>query len=157
MPMTAPLIIGIGNVLRSDDAAGIVAVRELARREPDARCLTVHQLGPELAEEVAAARLVVFVDASVLVRAVSIQHLRPGQGSMSSHIATPEVLLGLSEQLHGTSPGAAFLVEIPAHHLDFGETLSAETALAVEEAVRVVLSLLHGQPAGSERTSTLAG
>jgi hydrogenase maturation protease len=154
--MNRPLIIGIGNVLRSDDAAGIVAVQETARRYPGAECVTVHQLGPELAEKVAAARTVVFVDASVLIRAVSIQHLHPGQSVVSSHVATPEVLLALCEQLHGASPGAAFLVEIPAHHLGFGETLSEKTAGAVQEAVDVIVRLLSGMPPGPHQTSALA-
>jgi hydrogenase maturation protease len=155
--MTRPLIIGIGNVMRSDDGAGIAAVQEVARRFPDALCLTVQQLGPELAEQVAAARTVIFVDASVLVRAVSIQHLRPGQGIIASHVATPEVLLGLCEQLHGARPGAAFLVEIPAEDLGFGETFSDTTARGVHEAVHVITQILSGQTAGSERTSALAG
>jgi|WetSurMetagenome_2_1015567.scaffolds.fasta_scaffold99395_2 hydrogenase maturation protease len=152
--MSRPLVIGIGNTLRSDDAAGIVAVEELSRRYPQADCLTVHQLGPELAEQVAAARTVVFVDASVLVRAVSIQHLRPGQGIVSSHVATPEVLLGLCEQLHGATPRAAFLVEIPARHLGFGETLTDLTATAVQEAVEVIIRLLSGEPAGHQPRPT---
>jgi hydrogenase maturation protease len=154
--MSRPLVIGIGNSLRSDDAAGIVAVQEISRRYPQADCMTVHQLGPELAEQVAAARTVVFVDASVLVRAVSIQHLRPGQGIVSSHVATPEVLLGLCEHLHGATPGSAFLVEIPARHLGFGETLTEVTAAAVHEAVEVIIRLLSGEPAGSRHIPAVA-
>lgn len=154
--MNRPLVIGIGNVMRCDDAAGIVAVEEIARRHPHAVCLCVQQLRPELAEQVSAARTVIFVDASVLVRSVSIQHLRPGQGVVSSHVATPEVLLGLCEHLDGGAPRAAFLVEIPAHHLGFGDTLSPETAAAVRAAVEVVVQLLTGTPAGSTRTPASA-
>ena len=47
------LIIGYGSELRSDDAAGVVAARELARY--GLRAIPVHQLTPDLAESVAAA------------------------------------------------------------------------------------------------------
>lgn len=49
--MNRPLVIGIGNVMRRDDPAGIVAVEEIARRHPHVVCLCVQVLRPELAEQ----------------------------------------------------------------------------------------------------------
>jgi hydrogenase maturation protease len=155
--MTRPLVIGIGNVLRSDDGAGIAAAREVVRRYPTAECLTVHQLAPELADPVASASIVIFVDASVLVQTVAFHPLRPGKGIIASHVASPEVLLGLCMQLYGTTPGAAYLVQIPAHDLGFGDHLSAQTAAQVEDAVVTIVHFLTGQPAGSERRPAIAG
>lgn len=149
--MNGWVVIGIGDAGRSDDAAGIRAVQEFARRRPDIPCLCVTALGPELAEQVAAARAVVFVCTSVLVRSVSIQHLRPGHGIVSSHVATPDVLLGLCELLHGGAPGAAFLLEIPAEHLGPGDSLSPSTAAALGNAVAVLLRLIEGMPAAGDR------
>src|SRR5579872_2398967 len=55
------LIIGYGSWLRGDDAAGRLAARRLAERGFDA--VDVHQLTPELADRVASAGTVVFLDA----------------------------------------------------------------------------------------------
>jgi hydrogenase maturation protease len=60
------LIIGYGNSLRSDDAAGIKVAETIATWQlPHVRSLAVHQLTPELAAELAAVELVIFVDACV--------------------------------------------------------------------------------------------
>lgn len=63
------LVIAIGNPLREDDGAGpAVAARLVERgvlREGDTDIVCVHQLLPELAERIAAARVVIFVDARV--------------------------------------------------------------------------------------------
>ena len=60
-----PLLLGIGNVLRSDDGLGRVVVEQLARTgELDGEILSIHQLTPELALPMAEASLVVIIDAS---------------------------------------------------------------------------------------------
>ncbi len=59
------LVIGYGSDLRGDDAAGLLADRRLARLGFHA--IAVHQLTPELAEQVAAARQVIFLDADARV------------------------------------------------------------------------------------------
>ena len=60
-----PLIIGIGNPLRSDDGLGWVVAEQLSHG-CDLVCdiHTVHQLTPELAQWMAAVNLVVMIDAS---------------------------------------------------------------------------------------------
>ena len=65
------LVIGYGNELRRDDGLGPRVAASLAG--PGVRALAVRQLTPELAEEVATARLVVFVDARVNPPAATVE------------------------------------------------------------------------------------
>src|SRR4029079_16715395 len=60
------LIIGYGNRLRGDDAAGYLAAESLRTLliAPDIEILAVHQLTPELAEPIAVAGRVIFLDAA---------------------------------------------------------------------------------------------
>jgi hydrogenase maturation protease len=73
------VVIGYGNTLRGDDGAGPAVAQAIADRAlPGVRSLAVPQLTPELAEIVAEANLVVFVDAALMaeddgIRAVSVQ------------------------------------------------------------------------------------
>ena len=63
-PMTPFLVIGYGNELRGDDAAGPCVARGVADwGRPEVDGLAVHQLTPELAPALAGAEVVVFVDA----------------------------------------------------------------------------------------------
>src|SRR5690242_2835552 len=60
------VVIGYGNDIRGDDAAGPLAARAVAAwGAPGVRALAAHQLTPELAEALAAAELAIFVDAGV--------------------------------------------------------------------------------------------
>ncbi|MGF1587982.1 MAG: hydrogenase maturation protease [Pleurocapsa sp.] len=60
------LVIGYGNTLRSDDGAGQSAANQIAAWGlPNVRSLAVHQLTPELAEDIANADTVIFVDAVI--------------------------------------------------------------------------------------------
>ena len=61
--MATPLLIGIGNELRGDDAVGLIAVRRFAAQHPDLRTLTVQQLTADLALGLGDHDPVVFVDA----------------------------------------------------------------------------------------------
>ncbi|MBN1421652.1 MAG: hydrogenase maturation protease, partial [Planctomycetes bacterium] len=63
---TGVLVIGIGSPLRADDAFGWVVAERLEADPPDgARILTLHAPGPDVCEPIAAARLVIFVDAAI--------------------------------------------------------------------------------------------
>lgn len=140
---TALLVIGYGNTLRGDDAAGPrVAQAVEALRLPAVRVLTCHQLAPELAEPIAQAQRVVFVDAAVdRPRKVRLRVLRPHTGApTSSHAADPRALLALARELFGRAPRAWWLT-IPAIRFDFGETLSATTRRGIALAVQKIRAL----------------
>lgn len=131
------LVIGYGNTLRGDDGVGYQVAETLAEWQiTRVRSLAVHQLLPELAADMAAVDIVVFVDAAVAIRRgrgcandplppnVTIIPLVAGdRASWRTHIITPQLLLGLAQRLYGATP-AAYLLAIPAIDFALGTTLS---------------------------------
>jgi hydrogenase maturation protease len=142
------LVIGYGNDLRGDDAAGIRAAEKLAAWSPGSRIIITHQLTPELACDIAASSRVVFVDA-VAARDHAALHV----GKISTHPARhvgaighhgdPSGLLQLTSELYGAEPDA-WLVGIPAFNFQPGEALSPGTAKMVDEAVGRIGELIGG-------------
>lgn len=130
------LIIGWGNDLRGDDAAGREAARRIAGEDwPGVDVVELHQLTPECALRLADYGQVLFIDAQpagvapeVTVRAIAAPAALPARHSV--HRVTPEYLLALAAGLYGAHP-RAWLVGIPAHDFDVGETLSAATRAGV--------------------------
>ena len=136
------LVVGYGNDLRRDDAAGRRVADSIDRRElPGVTVRTSAQLVPELVDQMADAGRVVFVDASVDTREVSIQRLAASAPGARSHHATPSALLGLVVALDRECP-QAFLVEVPAFDLSLGEGLSEPASAAVEQAIVAVAELV---------------
>lgn len=125
------LVIGIGNPLRGDDAAGPLAARELRRR--GFRALDVHQLTPELAEPVSRARRVIFIDSSVELAAGEVRReaLSEGTGPVLEHTASPGAVLRLARQVYGTAPEAQ-LISIGAQSFELGRPLSDPVRRAIQ-------------------------
>lgn len=144
------LVIGIGNDLRGDDAAGrraAEAVEQIvAAGASRADVLQVHQLTPELAAELASCDAAIFLDASADLQQVGIavRDLHPaGQPDVSSaHNHSPESLLALCRDLYQRLPRAV-LISIPARSFDLGEELSAEASEGVRCAVAEVAKILE--------------
>ncbi|MFO0798665.1 MAG: hydrogenase maturation protease [Gemmataceae bacterium] len=131
------LLVGVGNTLRRDDGAGAAVVNHFAGHH-GCRVRVVHQLLPELVEELARCGRVVFVDAAVNRTEVQLVRLSPSARLPGvGHTGDPGWLLGLCEALHGRSP-EGWLLAVPAFELGFGEGLSAATAAAVGAAERVL-------------------
>jgi len=134
----ARLIIGYGNDLRSDDGAGIRAAAMIAARDLKTRVITCHQLTPELADDIARAAQVVFIDAYAAdENGVRLRIERIGNGDMSSaqgHRSDPASLLDLARRLNGRVP-EAWVVGIPAYCFDAGEVISRATAQRIDEVV----------------------
>lgn len=143
------LLIGYGNPLRGDDGVGwhIADAVRAAVHDGGLQVMTVHQLTPELADAVAAARRVIFVDAScdtapgsVVARPVACATgPPPGFG----HQYPPGMLLRLAQEVYNTAPAAAWLVTVGVADLDCGEGLSPVVQAAAERARTVILRLLH--------------
>lgn len=146
--MSLPLVIGIGNPTRSDDGAGHAVVFGLSRLVPDGTYRAVHQLTPDLAEDLAEADLVVFVDASVRATTLQLVPVEPTPVAPGSHITTAGALLHLTELVYGRRPGAALQVEIPAYEMGFGEELSPWTATWVGRAIARLATHLGDEPRG---------
>ena len=101
------LVIGYGNSLRGDDGIGPGVAGALAKGDPidRAQVIVCHQLTPELAECIAAADLVVFIDAAVNIDpgTVAVREVLDASPPSSGlfHSATPAALLGLARHWCG--------------------------------------------------------
>ncbi len=140
------LVLGVGNDLRADDAAGRRVAEAIERLHlHDVEVRSQSQLTPELAELVAGRRLVVFVDADVDVERVTVAPVVPDASSRTvmAHHGHPGGVLALVDVV-GRQPDRALLVSVPARDLDLGDRLSPATAAAVAEAVDVVHGLVTG-------------
>jgi hydrogenase maturation protease len=142
--MNKVLVIGYGNTLRGDDAAGIRAAELIAKRRPEIECVCMHQLMPELAEQIAVSDIVFFFDADVNVTQPNVRLVVPSveDDQPRTHFISPESLLRLSQLLYQRMPLKAYVVGIPASQFEFSEELSESTKKAVEESVILVESLL---------------
>src|SRR5262245_41264787 len=84
------LVIGYGNTLRGEDGIGPAVAEEVAARGlPGVRVIVAHQLTPELAADIADARLVVFVDAAVSGERVKAVQLAAETSAVMTHAADP--------------------------------------------------------------------
>ncbi len=147
------LLIGYGNDLRRDDGAGLILAAILEQAWQSQRVavkrLSVHQLMPELAAEIAQPEVTaaVFVDARVIAPEevdprVQMQPLRVETQSPSlGHHLDPATLLIYAEWLYGWRP-PAWLITVPATDFGYGEGLSLATQQALAEAQAVSVELL---------------
>ncbi|EFO80216.1 hydrogenase maturation protease [Oscillochloris trichoides DG-6] len=164
------LIIGYGNPLLGDDAAGHHVVAALARRGlARTTLLTVHQLTPELATMIAEVDRVIFVDARVgrggvrweaisgsegvppSTRAMQAGRVR-SQAGLTMHLSEPSALLALAHVLYAHAP-RAYLVTLPAHDFSLGAPLSSVTRRAVPLACRLIRTHLCHASASSRSSS----
>ncbi len=152
--MTAPhglLVIGFGNTLRRDDAAGpAVAEAVAALNLPGVFVLVRHQLTPELAEPVSHAAAVVFVDATTRTRdGVELQETHPRDGLRTlGHVTDPGSILTLARYLFGRCP-RSWTLTIPGEDFGLGEELSPLAQSGIGMAVKEIQRLadqpnLHG-------------
>jgi hydrogenase maturation protease len=145
-------VIGFGNSLAGDDAAGPEAAARL-EDQPGVVVRIVHQLTPELAAEVAAADRVVFVDAAVEGHDVNVARLSTDAGTQAStpsitHALSPQAVLTLAGAVYGRIP-PAFLVTIPGRRFALGRDFSRMTCRAIPVAVDAIERLLRGAPQAS--------
>jgi hydrogenase maturation protease len=140
------LIIGYGNELRGDDAAGPrVAAAVAAMGMGNVRVLVRHQLTPELAEEMSQARAVIFTDAALGAERVGVCSLSPESERsrvFQAHVSSPQNLVGLAETLFGRCP-PVWMVTVPARQVEFGAPLSTETFAGVTAAVGHIQELIR--------------
>jgi hydrogenase maturation protease len=138
--MSNVLVIGYGNTLRGDDAAGVKAAELIAKRHPEIVCVYYHQLVPELAEQIAESDFVFFIDAQQGITQPNARLVAPGieADQPRTHFISPESLLALSQQLYEHLPAKAYVVGIPASQFEFSEKLSAQTESAMHECVELV-------------------
>ena len=141
------LVIGYGNTLRSDDGAGQIVAEKIAGwKLPQVQSLAVQQLTPELAENMANADGVIFVDAvatnsdnpnPVQVQLLLVEAINSSLG----HHCNPRSLLAYAQILYGKVP-KAYGVLIPAINFDFGETFSTVTQQGIDIALNEIKQIV---------------
>jgi|SRR5579863_9715698 len=139
------LIIAIGNPLRCDDGLAWFAAEALSRDENAPEILCVHQLTPEIAEELSRAGTVIFVDAAceggpgnLICRNLA----QAGADACFSHYFTPATIRALAETLYGARP-AAFSVTMTGECFDHGDTLSPSVVEGMPHLLAKIRALLR--------------
>ena len=161
-PTTRVLVVGYGSTLRGDDGVGPRAA-ELAMEDgriAGATILLRHQLTPELAADMATARLVILVDAraDAAPGSVSIERVGGGAaeagpgsppgsdaGATTHHVGAAEVV-ALARDLWGASP-EVFAVGVGAASFEVGDGLSGPVEHALPAVLDAIAALVreHGR------------
>lgn len=125
------LILACGNTTRSDDGVGPFLAEWAEKRfsnNANVCVLSRQQWTPEMAEEVAVAESVIFVDSSAdsapgHVHLIPVEAKTGGSGARTHHVDAPE-LLGLTQAFYGSRPAHAMLLTVGIGSTEFGETFS---------------------------------
>jgi len=147
------LVIGYGSPIRGDDAVGPLAAEALCA-QPLPTGLTVlarHVLTAELAEDLAGADRVIFLDAEhgATPGSVRVRELVPDAGGVSTmaHFHDPRELLAWCEVLYGRAP-RAWLVTAAGASFDYAHCrLSPAAGGALTAMLAEVRRLLAEEPA----------
>lgn len=125
------LILACGNTLRGDDGIGpflCAWAEERFAGEPGVRAIASHQWTPDMAEDIASAETVLFIDCALdqapgqlLLRELVPAPLKPGL--VTHHLGAPE-LLHTALELFGSQPRRAFLLTVGAGTIELGENFS---------------------------------
>ena len=136
------LLIALGNPLRGDDGAARVVVDRL-QPEPGVRTIQAIQAAPELAQEMADADAVFFLDADAQCGQPRIEPLLSGPPRRTpvSHFLSPSEVLALARRLYGFQ-GRAYLCHIPAASFDAKEGLSPQAETGVRLTTEMLRALL---------------
>ncbi len=136
------LVIGYGNELRSDDGIGQRVAKLL--QSSNVKSIAVHQLTPELAQDLAHTDLSIFVDACLTSYSsqVQIQTLSPKSFNViAGHTSDPRSLLALTQAIYGYCP-PAWWVTIPGVNFELGENLSPLAEQGIEIAIEQINHLI---------------
>lgn len=140
------LVLGYGNLLRSDDGVGQrVAEVVAAQDRPAVKSLAVQQLTPELAAILATVDLAFFIDAYAATGAgeVQVQALTPAPALITlGHTGEPRSLLALTESLYGSAP-QSWWITIPGVNFDVGDCLSPVATQGIKIALQKLDQLIQ--------------
>jgi hydrogenase maturation protease len=139
------LILACGNTLRGDDGVGLWLAEWAEQRfsaQAGVRVIADHQWTPELAEDVAHAESVLFIDCSIdsLPGSVTLTPVHPAantQGMAAHHLGAPE-LLALGRELYHSLPRNALLLTIGAGSTELGEVFSDPVSAALPGACTLI-------------------
>ncbi len=153
---SAPLIIGIGNPLRSDDGIGLAIAGALKETSlPPCRIETCRGDNLDLVAQWKGCARVILIDAmstpsvplgSVKVFLAHDQPLPAGFEKSSTHGLGPHEAIELARAF-GDLPAYLAVVAVNAEKFEMGETLTEAVAQAIPEALRIIKTLLGGTDA----------
>jgi len=137
------LVIGYGNSLRSDDGVGpkVADIIEGLKLH-GVGTLSCDVLTPELAEPIARADEVIFVDAAVdSPKKVRLRPLASADSSqIMAHAADPRTMLAVARDVFGHAPRAWWLT-IPVENIGIGDKLSELAQQGLACAVEMIQKL----------------
>jgi hydrogenase maturation protease len=145
MPQARCLILACGNTLRGDDGVGLWLAEWAGQRfsgQPGVRILADHQWTPELAEDVAQAQSVLFIDCSFAIPAgaINLTPVEPadeGHGKGTHHLDASH-LLALARDFYASLPRSAQQLTVGAGSTGLGEKFSPAVTAALPEACRLI-------------------
>ncbi len=113
------------------------ALERFYREDPEVEVMAVHQLTPDLAEDIARCDFVLFLDADIggkpgVVRRSTVSGVH--EPHAFSHHLTPSSLLSAAESLYGDAPSAVSLT-IGVASFELGEQLSPIVAGQVKTLI----------------------
>jgi hydrogenase maturation protease len=140
------LLLACGNSLREDDGVGLRIAEAAEKLFPASRLRIVaaQQFMPEMAADLAATDLVIFVDACVGddPGAIRVCPVAANADSAETHRLDPPALLAMAGSLCGHTPARAFALTVGAGRLGYGTEISGPLRQAVPRACRLVTNLL---------------
>ena len=136
------LILACGNTLREDDGVGpwlAAWAEERFAGELGVRIVARQQWTPELAQDIAEAESVLFVDCDVdakpgAVTIASVEAASPERTGLTTHQVGAAELLSLSKELYGGTPRSSLLLTIGVGSLELREGFSEAVRVALPEA-----------------------
>jgi hydrogenase maturation protease len=150
-PQARCLILACGNTLRGDDGVGLWLAAWAERRfaeNADVRVIARQQWTPELAEDIAHAESVLFIDCSVdsapgSVKLTPVEPAAAEQGIATHHSGAAE-LLALARDYYAQLPRNAQLLTLGAGSTALGEVFSDAVTAALPEACWLIEeTILH--------------
>ena len=145
-PAPPALLLACGNLLRKDDGVGLRIAEAAEHLFPASRLRIVaaQQFTPEMAADLAATDLVIFVDASAVDEpgAIRVAVVAACDDAPETHHLDPPALLAMAQTFCGHAPARAFALTIGACRFGYGEELSGPLRQAVPRAVRLLTSLV---------------
>jgi hydrogenase maturation protease len=153
MPANGTLILGLGNVLLTDEAVGAAVLRALepaAASDPDLRLYDGGTLSFTLAGPIGDAARLIVVDAAAMGDPPGTVRVFEGEAmdrqlsmhAKSVHEVSLADLFDIA-RLTDSLPAQRALVGIEPAQVDWGDQLTPAVAAAVPEAVSQVQGLLH--------------
>jgi hydrogenase maturation protease len=141
------LIVGVGNILRSDDGIGAFVIQKISELKlPAVELQVTHQLHLESIEKFLDYEKIIVVDAACIGADYDFQKIELTSTDptlSSSHHLSLQLLLALSKKLYNHDTDL-FLCSIKGINFEIGETISPQ----VHSCVPYVLGLISREVGG---------